>query len=584
MTHEIRRYWNVVYGMWAFPVKGAFMGAWGSDFKRWVVGILMPAVVLSLSIHPARADVCATVKIEILQEAVLERSAFEARMKVKNALSDPLEKFRVDLSIKDSHGNDAWPRFFVKLQSREGVDAVDGTTDVPPDSEPEIRWLLIPSPGAGGAREDGATYLVGAAVGYIRQGEHEVVNVAPDTILVLPQPELLLDYFIPSQVYGDDPFTTEKEPPVPYSLGVRVRNNGSGAAENLRIDTGQPEIVDNEQGLRIEFRIVGSRVNGEAGKKSFRVDFGAIDPGACSNARWEMICTLSGKFIAFKTSFTHADELGGQLTSLVQGTESHLLIHDVVVDFPGRDEIKDFLANVDDSPSSPIKVYESDCLEMDVADLSDQAAVAVDGDAWRLSFPGRQGAAYIRVEDPAGGERLISSLVRSDGKRMRSENAWLSKEYILADHTWKHHVNVFDVNPTGDYILSYGEYIESDRDDDGMPDEWEQQIVDADPDIDDIHGVSPGDDFDGDGETNLEEYENSVDPTDALSTTRGDIDGDKTITLADAVIALRIVSGMDAGGATITVGGDIDGDNLIGLPEAAYILQALSGLRKTAPR
>jgi hypothetical protein len=557
---------------------------------RLVLGFLFFPLIwggrVTLFCHYAHADVCASVKIEILQEATFERSAFEARMKIKNALGDSLEKFRIDLSIKDSYGNDAYLDFFVKLQSITGIDTIDGTQDISPDSESEIRWLMIPSPGAGGTQTEGKTYQVGAMASYAWQGQHEVVTITPDTILVLPQPELFLDYFIPHQVYGDDPFTPEKEPPLAYSLGVRVKNNGSGIATNLRIDTGKPEIVDNEQGLKIEFHIIGSEVNGDTGANSFRVDFGSIDPGACSNARWKMISSLSGKFIAFTTSFTHDDELGGQLTSLIQDTNGHLLIHEVVVDLPGRDGIHDFLANVDDSPSSPIKVYESDCQEqeMGVENLSDQANMTTHGEKWKIYCPEHQGGGYIKIEDPTRGTRMLSSMVRSDEQQIRSENVWLSKEYILATHTWSHYVNVFDINLTGEYLLTFGGPLVPDSDEDGMQDAWEQQIIDADPDIKDIDGVKPEDDFDKDGETNLEEYKNGTDPTDASSTTRGDVNGDKTITLADAILALRILNLRDTSSSNISVSGEINGDHAIGLPEAAYALQSLSELKKSSIR
>jgi uncharacterized repeat protein (TIGR01451 family) len=60
------------------------------------------------------------------------------------------------------------------------------------------------------------------------------------------------------------------------------------------------------------------------------------------------------------------------------------------------------------------------------------------------------------------------------------------------------------------------ENITDDGDQDGLPDDWEQQIIDADPDDDimTIEDVLPGDDFDGDGFTNLEEYMGGTLPAD----------------------------------------------------------------------
>ena len=54
-----------------------------------------------------------------------------------------------------------------------------------------------------------------------------------------------------------------------------------------------------------------------------------------------------------------------------------------------------------------------------------------------------------------------------------------------------------------------------DADGDGLPDAWEQQIVDADPGdaIATIDDVLPGDDFDGDGITNEDEFNAGTSPT-----------------------------------------------------------------------
>jgi hypothetical protein len=58
-----------------------------------------------------------------------------------------------------------------------------------------------------------------------------------------------------------------------------------------------------------------------------------------------------------------------------------------------------------------------------------------------------------------------------------------------------------------------------DADNDGLPDSFEQLIIDADPDDDikDIWDVHGEDDFDGDGATNAEEYAASTDPASAES-------------------------------------------------------------------
>lgn len=57
-------------------------------------------------------------------------------------------------------------------------------------------------------------------------------------------------------------------------------------------------------------------------------------------------------------------------------------------------------------------------------------------------------------------------------------------------------------------------YEPQDTDEDGIPDRWEEQIVDADPDddIESIEDVDPEGDYDGDGTTNEEEHAAGTDP------------------------------------------------------------------------
>ncbi len=67
----------------------------------------------------------------------------------------------------------------------------------------------------------------------------------------------------------------------------------------------------------------------------------------------------------------------------------------------------------------------------------------------------------------------------------------------------------------------------NDFDNDGLPDDWEQQIIDADGGdaIATVQGVLPSEDFDGDGATNSEEYAAGTDP-DSASSLPGDSDSD----------------------------------------------------------
>ena len=66
---------------------------------------------------------------------------------------------------------------------------------------------------------------------------------------------------------------------------------------------------------------------------------------------------------------------------------------------------------------------------------------------------------------------------------------------------------------------------------------------------------------------------------DVAPTEPGDVNGDKNVTLADAILALKIACGVDVSGETISLSADVNEDGKIGLAEVIYIMQRVAGLR-----
>ncbi|SHH51441.1 hypothetical protein SAMN02745124_00782 [Desulfofustis glycolicus DSM 9705] len=128
----------------------------------------------------------------------------------------------------------------------EGIDDINGGGSVTASTTADIHWLIIPAPASVEGAAVDKLYFVGARLTYTLGGEEQETVVTPDSIRVKPLPMLTLDYFLPDEVYGDDPFTPQVEPSVPFSLGVRITNNGQGTAHALKIDSAQPKIVSNE--------------------------------------------------------------------------------------------------------------------------------------------------------------------------------------------------------------------------------------------------------------------------------------------------------------------------------------------------
>ena len=109
---------------------------------------------------------------------------------------------------------------------------------------------------------------------------------------------------------GDDPFTNEVEPSVPFTLGVAVKNAGYGTAYSLQISSAQPEIIENERGLLINFMILGANIGGERASPSLRVTFGDLVPNTTAVARWFMISSLQGEFMRYSATFENINPIG----------------------------------------------------------------------------------------------------------------------------------------------------------------------------------------------------------------------------------------------------------------------------------
>lgn len=413
---------------------------------------------IHISTCAAQDSICVRVKIEIDQELTLERQGFEARMNIRNGGPVALENINVAVNFLDkdsnpvvasSDTNNTTAKFYMRLTSSATLpERVAG------GGEEKLRWLIVPAPDSAGSDPTGTLYYVGAKLTYTSGGAESIIDVTADSIRVAPMPMLTLDYFLPYDVYGDDPFTAMIEPPIPFFLGVRVRNSGFGTARQVKIESSQPRIVENKQGLLINFKIEGSEVNGILSTPSLLTDFGDIVANRSGVARWTMTTSLYGRFTEFNATFTHADELGGQLTSLITGVNTHRLIRDVLVDLSGRDTVRDFLAR----DGETLNVYESENNDSPVADLSAFSSISGDGTLRTVTVPPSVGFSYVKLTDPHSGTMAITSVTRSDGKPIHSNNAWRSSTYRPEVQQWSYFLNLFDTNNVAGaaYTVNFG--------------------------------------------------------------------------------------------------------------------------------
>ncbi len=372
--------------------------------------------------------VCARVRIRIEQEAVMTRSAFLAILELdNNSETSLLENVLVDISIRDANGAIRNERFGIKDPVLSGISSMDGTGSVAPRTTARVEWTLIPASDA--APEGPTQYFVGGQLSYRMEGNDVTVPLFPDTITVMPDPRLVVKYYHQKDVYSDDPFTAEVEPAEPFSLGLMMSNIGKGIAKNVQITSSQPQIVDNEKGLLIDFAIIGTQVGEEEITPSLKVNLGDIEAGKSAVARWLMTSTLQGKFVDYQASYEHIDGMNNPKLSLIDSVEIHELIHIVRVDNPQDDRLPDFLVNdVPDDDNLPDTIHSSEGNLLPVQVVRDaqvNGSTRSDVVEMTLKVTLPQGWVYLRIDDPTANQHTLQHVLRSDGSEIRvNDNAW----------------------------------------------------------------------------------------------------------------------------------------------------------------
>ena len=424
------------------------------------LGLLLVAASATAQEH--LEGLCARVKIEIEQELALERIGFEATLEVtNNDGEDPLTEFSARLFFMDPSKDpldpehDATSLFFVQPPTLENINRIDGNGVIGPTKKAVVRWFIIPKIDAGGTDPRGKQYLVSCELSANIRGTSvpdEALLVMPETITVVPDAQLDIVYFQPQYVTANDPFTPEIESPVPFTLGVLVRNRGYGPANRLTISSQQPRIVENIQGLLLVARLLGVRVMDEPlDETSLTVDLGDIPPGGTRKGAWDMITSLSGIFTDFKASYRHAPELGGEETSVITSIAAHFITGEVLNDEPGRDNILDFLADTN-RDGMPDTLFESEGQELPVNLIEEVNPFPLSGNVMLVDIEATvEGWGYFRIDDPTEGRLVLREVVRDDGRILHPRNAWLEERYTPGRPRRDYYLHVFDRVELGPY-------------------------------------------------------------------------------------------------------------------------------------
>ena len=417
-------------------------------------------VEFELAGQPAEG-VCGRITLRLDQQAVISRDAFKATLEIENGTPVTLDQVGVEVIFMDADGQVVTDRFGIREPQLRQVTAVDGTGSIGADSTATAIWTLIPASDA--APTTATQYWVSGVLRYTQEGVEITVPLTAVEITVHPNPRVFVKYFHQRDVYADDPFTDTVEPSLPYSLAVMVENRGFGEARNLRISSAQPEIIENEKGLLIDFKIIASEVEGQPLTPSLTVNLGNIDPGARKIGRWLLTSTLQGLFTDYRATFEHLDALGNQKLSLIEEVTIHQLIRLVEAPGPFADDRPDFLVNgVVDPQDLPDTLYLSDGTTNTVTAVLEAAVDGPPADDHlqvELTAGLPAGWVYLRVPEPGAGTFTLRRVVRSDGRELAFRtNVWTTDRTFLGlgrKPVREHVLHLLDWDSPGGYTLHY---------------------------------------------------------------------------------------------------------------------------------
>ena len=379
------------------------------------------------------SSVCATVTVQFSQQLTMTREAFEGTLTIFNGHeTDAMQNILLDLEIKDEDGFLKNDLFQINTQALNQITGIDGNGSLNSQTEGTAVIMFIPERGA--APNVPKFYSFGGTLSYLDPftGEMFEQPLFPVTLQVNPSPNLYIDYFMQRDILGDDALTEPIEPMVPAELAVMIDNQGAGTAYSVKIESAQPEIIENEKGLLIDFEIVGSNLAGKPKQLGLLdVNFGDIPGGDIAVGQWWFTSTLLGHFISYEVTVNHLNSFGNPELSLVSDVQLHELIKSVSVYGVHYDSINDFLVNdVPDTDDIPDALYYSNGIVAQVVEADDSETdgqVSLNDLEIELTVtPSSDGWNYTKLDDPGNGFFRIVSCTREDGQQIPLENIWLT--------------------------------------------------------------------------------------------------------------------------------------------------------------
>jgi len=426
--------------------------------------------LLTAEVDNIQSAVCAHVTLQFNQKMTMTREAFNGTLQIFNGHeSIPMQDIMVDFRIKDPQGNDCTNLFQINTLALDQITGISGEGSLAAQTNGTALVQFIPSKNA--APTQPVVYSFGGSFSFIDPftGEGLTYPLYPVEITVNPSPDLYVNYFMPRDILGDDALTTDViEPTVPAELGVIIHNQGAGIAKNVILETAEPEIIDNEKGLAIDFAMYGASFNGSPRQLGLmEIPFGNIGSGQTAVGEWLFTSSLLGHFVSYEAHVIHNSSYGNPDLSLVSHLDIHELIHPIYAYGSFDDGINDFLVNDNpDAYDQPDSIYFSHGgkTSVGIADsLSfDHYVTPHDTIVTLTLVPSRAGWNYAVTEDPGNDLYEIVSCIRNnDNQEIPLNNVWQTFVTIPdgGDPVYENKIHIVDTLPvaqTATYTLVFG--------------------------------------------------------------------------------------------------------------------------------
>ncbi|MCR4612662.1 MAG: hypothetical protein K5778_01530 [Bacteroidaceae bacterium] len=398
-----------------------------------------------------RSNVCSKVRFEINQTMTMTREAVRGTLTVVNGSSDTeMRDVKLNLVVTDPDGNIANARIMeIHTETLEGfggqLDYESGWTLAAGETG-TAKIIFIPTKYA--APTEPLLYTFSGSISFVDPftGLQMTRELEAERLTINPSPELDLTYFMQRDILGDDPLTKDVvEPIVPSQFSLLINNKGYGDATKVKMLTNQPQIVENEKGLLVNFEIQSSQLNG--GDKTLALggsvvtDFGTIPAHSQTYAQWWLTSTLTGHFLDYDVRATHVTSYDNPDLSLLDQVTIHELIHQIVIptsyvttSSSSSAPLIGFMANdEEDTYDEPDQLYLSNAIVRPIHPVTQTHIEKLSDTEYTLTvLPSQQGWNYGNLADPTGGRRMLKAVTKQNGcMSLPLENFWQTDRTLI---------------------------------------------------------------------------------------------------------------------------------------------------------